>query len=107
MRICLYSILVDGCVIDHCISTSYQLQPDKAGRRKEWGKAAGMCPCTLYFFSLTRHPPLNFINTPLALSSATFHSRLETEHFKLSYPDSTSAPRHVRHHYRLQPYIAA
>src|SRR6218665_3796004 len=37
----------DGCVINHYISTSYQLQPDKAGRRKEWGKAEGMCPCTL------------------------------------------------------------
>src|SRR6218665_614681 len=101
MRICLYGILADGCVIDHYISNSYQLQPDKAGRRKEWGKAEGMCPCTLLL------QPLNFINTPLALSSATFHSRLETELLKLSYPDSTSAPRHVRHHYRLQPYIAA
>src|SRR6218665_3621910 len=64
------------------------------------------CVGAHYFFSLTRHPPLNFINTPLsplALSSATFHSRLETELFNLSYPDSTSAPRHVRNHHRLQP----
>src|SRR6218665_14480 len=46
---------------------------------------------------------LNFTYPPLALSSATFHSRLKTELFKISYPGSTSAPRHVRHHHLLQP----
>jgi len=40
---------------------------------------------------------LNVTYLPLALSSATFHSRLKTELFKISYPDSTSAPPHVRH----------
>src|SRR6218665_170383 len=57
-----------------------------------------------------RHPsvcsspyqPLKFISHPLALSSATFHSRLKTEFFKLSYPDSTPEPPNVRHHHRLQ-----
>src|SRR6218665_2286112 len=37
-------------------------------------------------------------------SSATFHLRLKTELFKLSYPDSTHAPSHVRNHHRLSPY---
>src|SRR6218665_3150573 len=44
------------------------------------------------------HPPNrapNFTYPPLALSSATFHSRLKTELFKISYPGSTPAPRHV------------
>src|SRR6218665_2719380 len=53
------------------------------------------------------HPPnraLNFTYPPLALSSATFHSRLKTELFKISYPGSTPAPRHVRHHHLLKPY---
>jgi len=49
------------------------------------------------------NPRLNFTYPPLALSSATFHSRLKTELFKLSYPDATPAPPHVRHHHRLQP----
>src|SRR6218665_1247012 len=52
------------------------------------------------------HPPnraLNFTYPPLALSSVTFHSRLKTELFKISYPGSTSAPRHVRHRHLLQP----
>src|SRR6218665_3900737 len=52
------------------------------------------------------NPPPNLTYPPLALSSAgpaTFHSRLKTELFKLSYPDSTPGPRHVRHHHRLQP----
>src|SRR6218665_1547751 len=52
------------------------------------------------------HPPnraLNFTYPPLALSSATFHSRLKTELFKISYPGSTPAPRHIRHHHLLQP----
>jgi len=31
----------------------------------------------------------------LALSSATFHPRLKTELFTLSYPDSTPAPLHI------------
>src|SRR6218665_1035382 len=35
---------------------------------------------------------LNFTYPPLALSSATFHSRLKTELFKISYPGSTPAP---------------
>src|SRR6218665_3520296 len=107
MRICLYGILADGCVIDHYISTvinfslTKQVGGRNAGRRKE-------CVRAHYFFSLTRHPPRNFINrptplSPITLPSATFHSRLETELFKLSYPDSTPAPRHVRHHHRLQP----
>src|SRR6218665_1296575 len=34
------------------------------------------------------------------LSSATFHSRLKTEPFKLSYPDSTPTTPHVRRHHR-------
>jgi len=41
-----------------------------------------------------------FTYSPLALS-ATFHSRLKAEHFKLSYPDSTPAQPHIRHHHRL------
>ena len=50
--------------------------------------------------------PLNFTYTPLALSSATFHSRLKTELFKISYLGSTPRPTppHVRHHHRLQPW---
>ena len=42
-------------------------------------------------FAHPLNPPLNFTYLPLALSSATFHSRLKTELFKLSYPDSTPA----------------
>ena len=41
------------------------------------------------------HPPnphLNFSYPPLAPSSATFHSRLKTELFKVSYLGSTPAP---------------
>src|SRR6218665_3034216 len=41
------------------------------------------------------HPPnraLNFTYPPLAIPSATFHSRLKTELFKISYPGSTPAP---------------
>src|SRR6218665_413655 len=49
------------------------------------------------------NPPPNLTYPLLALSSATFHSRLKTELFKLSNPVSTPAPRHVRHHHRLQP----
>ena len=48
------------------------------------------------------NPPPNLTNPPLAISSANFHSRLKTELLKLSYPDSAPAPRHVRHHHRLQ-----
>src|SRR6218665_4021799 len=48
------------------------------------------------------NPPPNLTYPSLALSSTTFHSRLKTELFKLSYPDSTPAPRHVRRHHRLQ-----
>src|SRR6218665_3851968 len=54
-------------------------------------------------FANPPNPPLNFIYPPLALSSATFHSRLKTELFKISYPGSTPSPSHVRHHHRLQP----
>src|SRR6218665_1809380 len=43
---------------------------------------------------------VNFTYPPLALSSATFGSRLKIEFSKLSYPESS---RHVRHHHRLQP----
>jgi hypothetical protein len=35
----------------------------------------------------------------LALSSATFHSRLKTELFRLSYLDSITAPPHAHHHH--------
>src|SRR6218665_3129062 len=48
------------------------------------------------------NPPLNFTYPPLALSSATYHSRLKTELFKISYSGSTPAPPHVRYHHRLQ-----
>src|SRR6218665_2168245 len=37
------------------------------------------------------NPPPNLTYPSLALSSTTFHSRLKTELFKLSYPDSTPA----------------
>ena len=46
--------------------------------------------------------PLNFTYPPLALSSATFQSQLKTEIFKLSYPNSTPAPTHARHHHWLK-----
>ena len=51
------------------------------------------------------HPisPLNSNSPPLALSSSAFHSRLKTELFKISYPDSTPAPPHDHHHHRLPP----
>src|SRR6218665_448381 len=48
------------------------------------------------------NPPPNLTYPSLALSSTTFHSRLKTGLFKLSYPDSTPAPRHVRRHHWLQ-----
>src|SRR6218665_1292690 len=54
-------------------------------------------------FAHPPNPPLNFTYPPLALSSATIHSRLKTELFKISYPGSTPSPSHVRHHHRLQP----
>ncbi|PGH37857.1 MAG: hypothetical protein CRN43_18665, partial [Candidatus Nephrothrix sp. EaCA] len=60
-------------------------------------------PKDLRQFANPPNPPLNFIYPPLALSSATFHSRLKTELFKISYPGSTPSPSHVRHHHRLQP----
>src|SRR6218665_639473 len=107
MRICLYGIFAytaDGCVIDHY--TSYPLVINFSLTKQVGGRDGGRrkeCLRAHYFFSLTRHPPLNFSSTPLALSSATFHSRLKTELFKLSYPDSAHAPRHIRHHHRLQP----
>src|SRR6218665_3545068 len=53
------------------------------------------------------HPPnraLNFTYPPPAPSSATFHSRLKTELFKISYPGSTPVPRHVRHHHLGQTW---
>src|SRR6218665_2247991 len=74
MRICLYGILADGCVIDHYISTvinfslTKQVGGRNGGRRKE-------CVRAHYFFSLTRHPLLNFINTPqVRLYSPLLHS---------------------------------
>jgi len=56
-------------------------------------------------FAHPPNPPLNFTYPLLAIFSATFHSRLKTELFKISYPGSTPAPPHVhvRHHHRLQP----
>src|SRR6218665_313283 len=51
------------------------------------------------FAHLPNQPP-NLPYPPLALYSATFHSRLKTEVFKLSYPDSTPTPRHVRQHHQ-------
>lgn len=39
-----------------------------------------------------------------ALSSATFHSRLKLELFKIAYPDSAPVPPHVQNHHRLQSY---
>src|SRR6218665_1769947 len=41
------------------------------------------------------NPPPNLTYPSLALSSTTLHSRLKTELFKLSYPNSTPVPRHV------------
>src|SRR6218665_542210 len=60
-------------------------------------------PKDLRQFANPPNPSLNFIYPPLALSSATFHSRLKTELFTISYPGSTPSPSHVRHHHRLQP----
>src|SRR6218665_1864862 len=60
-------------------------------------------PKDLRQFAHPPNPPLNFTYPLLALSSPTFHSRLKTEIFKISYPGSTPAPSHVRHHHRLQP----
>src|SRR6218665_496747 len=59
-------------------------------------------PKDLHQFAHPPNPPPNLTYPPLALSSATFHSRLKTELFKLSYPDSPPAPRYVRRHHRLQ-----
>src|SRR6218665_2284781 len=49
-------------------------------------------PPSVWQFAHPPNPPLNFTYPPLALSSATFHSRLKTELFKISY----SAP--LLHH---------
>jgi hypothetical protein len=49
------------------------------------------------------HPPIpsiDFTSSPLALSPTTFRSRLKTELFKQSYPDSTPALQHDHHHHR-------
>src|ERR1700733_4656225 len=46
--------------------------------------------------------PVNATSPPLALSSAAFHSRLKTELFKFSYPESIPAPPYL-HHNRLPP----
>ena len=48
--------------------------------------------------------PFNFTTTPLAISSAIFYSRLKTKLFKLSYPDSTPAPPHVRTYCNLHGF---
>jgi len=45
-----------------------------------------------------RNKRQHFAYPPLELTSATFHSRRKTQRFKLYYPDSTLAPRHVRYH---------
>ena len=75
-------------------------------------KSASVCAAPAPWNGLSKdlrqfaHPPiptLNFTPPPLALSSATFHSRLNTEHFELSYPVSTPATPHVLHNHRLQP----
>src|SRR6218665_2732084 len=63
-------------------------------------------PKDLHQFAHPPTPPLNFIYPPLALCSATFHSRLKTELFKLFYPGFTPAPPRVHHHHQLQPYVA-
>src|SRR6218665_3384116 len=52
-------------------------------------------PKDLRQFAHSPNRSLNFTYPPLALSSATFHSQLKTELFKISYPGSTPAPRHV------------
>jgi hypothetical protein len=58
------------------------------------------------------HPPIspavsppnnNSTSPPLALSSAAFHSRLKTELFNLSYPDSNQVPSPNHHHHRQPP----
>src|SRR6218665_970386 len=49
--------------------------------------------------NITPNLPLNFITPPLALSSVTLHSRLKTELFSLSYPDSTPMAPNVRYHH--------
>src|SRR6218665_1919770 len=48
----------------------------------------------------TELPPPNLTYPPLALSSATFYSQLKIELVKVSYPDSTPVPPHVRRHHR-------
>jgi len=60
-------------------------------------------PRDLHQFAHPPNPPPNLTYPPFALCPATFHSRLKSELFKLSYPDSTPAPQHVRNHHRLQP----
>ena len=60
-------------------------------------------PNDLRQFAHPPNPSPNLAYPPLALSSITFHSRLKTELFKRFHPDFTPAPRHVRHHNRLQP----
>jgi len=55
-------------------------------------------PKDFHQFAHPPNSPLNFTYPLLALSSTTFLSRL-----KLSYPGSTPAPPHVRHHHRLHP----
>ena len=54
-------------------------------------------PKDLRQFAYLPNSPPNLTYPLLALSSTTFHSQLKTELFKLLYPDSTPAPRHVRH----------
>ena len=50
-------------------------------------------PKDLRQFAHPPSPPLKFTYPPLALSSATFLSRLKTELFKLSYPESRPISR--------------
>src|SRR6218665_1912482 len=60
-------------------------------------------PKDLRQFAHPPNPSPNLTYPPSALSPTTFHSRLKTELFKLSYPDyfcaTTRSPPH-----RLQPY---
>ena len=60
-------------------------------------------PKNLRQFSQPDISPVDVTSRPLELSSAAFHSRLKTELFKLSYPDSTPAPSHGHSHHRLPP----
>jgi len=57
-------------------------------------------PKDLRQFAHPSIPSIDFTSSPLALSPTTFRSRLKTELFKQSYPDSTPALQHDHHHHR-------